>query len=227
MSSSSSNPSDGEMPIRRYVFLVTPGEEPSPALLELLHRQGERSEEWIQADHPLIALAKIACLERDRRLQSRWYPDERFQNIFVVMNRDSWRDLESLFLTIQEHMRGVGIVVCDDGLAIEIHPGERSPIADGAGDGGSSQGTTPTTGAAEPPFFFDDPADDAPPADEARPPSEPDDQRRDEDFSDDEDDLRVTEAELRDLLDLYDSNIPDPPSESDDPDQDSDPGEEH
>ena len=227
MSSSSSNPSDGELPIRRYVFLVTPGEQPSPALLELLHRQGERPEEWIQADHPLIALAKIACLERDRRLQSRWYPDERFQNIFVVLNRDSWRDLESLFLTIQEHMRGVGILVCDDGLAIEIHPGERNPAADGADDGETSNEATPAAGTVETPFIFDDPTEVSLEGEESRGPSEPDDQKGNENFSDDEDDLRVTEAELRDLLDLYDSNIPDPPSESDGPDQDSDPGEEH
>ena len=39
-----------------------------------------------------------------------------------------------------------------------------------------------------------------------------------EDFSDD-DELRVTEAELRDLLDLYDSNLPDPSDESDDPER--------
>ena len=225
MSSSSIKSSDGESLKRRYVFLVSPGENPSPALLDLLQRRGERPGEWIQADHPLVALAHIACLERDRRLQARWYPDERFQNIFVVLNRDSWRDLESLFLTIQEHMRGVGLWVCTERLAIEIHPGEPGLGKEGFGgedepeDAGEVPPPPADPVASEPsatPDAIDPEANAGPTGSREEPSTErsPD----AEDFSDD-DELRVTEAELRDLLDLYDSNLPDPSDESDDPER--------
>ena len=225
MSSSSTKPSDGESLKRRYVFLVSPGENPSPALLELLQRRGERPGEWIQANHPLVALAHIACLERDRRLQARWYPDERFQNIFVVLNRDSWRDLESLFLTIQEHMRGVGIWVCTERLAIEIHPGEPGLGKEGFGgedepDDAGETSPPPSESSISEPSPIPDAIDPEASTGSTEPLEEPaaDPSLESKDFSDD-DELRVTEAELRDLLDLYDSNLPDPSDESDDPER--------
>lgn len=206
MSSSSINPSDGESRKRRYVFLVAPGEHPSPALLELLQRRGEHPEAWIQADHPLTALAHVACLERDRQLQARWYPEERFQTILVVVNRDSFPDLEPLFLTLQEFMRAVGIWVCTERLAIEIHPGEPDDERgdDDPGDD-DRRGETSTSG---------------PPAEPLLPTPEPPAPGPSEEFSDEnlpnDEDIRVTEAELRDLLDLYDSNLPEPHDEPED-----------
>jgi hypothetical protein len=149
VSSHPSNPMDSENLRTRCVILVSPGETPPQPLIDLLRDQSPRPEGLIRAEHPLLALARLAGLERDRRIRAgmldgEWPPAVPEKSILVVVNREAWRDLNPLFSTIRELMPAVGIWVCTERIAIEIYAGDQTtgaprtdaaaePVADDAG----------------------------------------------------------------------------------------------
>ena len=123
-----SNPMDEDSVCKRYVVLVAPGEQLPPPLMELLADRADSSSTTnvFEADHPLLAMALLAKLEGERRLQQKWELDE--QTVLVVVNRDSWPDLSALFDATRELMPAVAIWVCAERIAIQIYAGE--PVAD-------------------------------------------------------------------------------------------------
>lgn len=171
-----SNPMDENAVTKRCVILVAPNEHPPQPLVNLLGDQAEPAHEIIRAEHPLIALARLASLERGRRMRSEWSPGEPEQTILVVVNRESWRDLSPLFESVRQLMPAVGIWVCTERIAIEIYAGESS-----------NQSTMP-----------EDVSPDATPEPAAPPVNQPLQAPETED-----DPTSLTEDELRDLLDLY------------------------
>ncbi len=187
VSSHPSNPVDSEHPLARCVILVSPGEMPPQPLLDLLRDHSPDSEHLISAEHPLLALARLARLERDRRIRAEtldgeWPPARPEKSILVVVNRDAWRDLNPLFSTIRELMPAVGIWVCTERIAIEIsagEPGLEQPAIETPGTANtSSERTVSATDTAMSSAGIDDP--ETPSHDE------------------------LTEAELRDLLSHFD-----------------------
>ncbi len=139
VASHSSHPMDSENLRTRCVILVSPGETPPQPLIDLLRNRSHPPGGLIRAEHPLLALARLAGLERDRRiraetLEGEWPPVAPEKSILVVVNRDAWRDLNPLFGTIRELMPAVGIWVCTERIAIEIYAGdagrEEGPTAD-------------------------------------------------------------------------------------------------
>ncbi|MAC20048.1 MAG: hypothetical protein CMJ23_10320 [Phycisphaerae bacterium] len=172
-----SNPMDENAVTKRCVILVAPNEHPPQPLVNLLGDQPDTAHEIIRAEHPLTALARLASLERGRRMRSEWSPGEPEQTILVVVNRESWRDLSPLFESIRQLMPAVGIWVCTERIAIEIYAGE-SNDENAAPEDGSPGAISETT---------------APPVNQ--PPEAPD---------ADHDPASLTEDELQDLLDLYD-----------------------
>lgn len=127
--SSTSNPMESENLRTRCVILVSPGEAPPQPLVDLLRDQTTHPGSLIRAEHPLVAVARLAGLERDRRireenLEGEWPPHGREKSILVVVNRDAWRDLAPLFATIKTLMPSVGIWVCTERIAIEIYAGD-------------------------------------------------------------------------------------------------------
>ncbi len=179
VTSSTSNPLESEHLRTRCVILVSPGEIPPKPLIDLLRDRCPRQEGLIRAEHPLLALARLAGLERDRRireetLDGEWPPLEPEKSILVVVNRDHWDDLNPLFGTIRQLMPAVGIWVCTERIAIEIYAGDVR--SEGAGE---TAMPNPIAPESEP---------EAEPDDAAFPPSdagEPGD---------------LTQAELQDLL---------------------------
>ncbi|MCP4837170.1 MAG: hypothetical protein GY895_20670 [Phycisphaera sp.] len=125
-----SNPMDEDAVCKRYVVLVAPGEQLPPPLMELLADRADSSSTTnvFEADHPLLGMALLAKLEGERRLQQKWELDE--QTVLVVVNRDSWPDLSTLFDATRELMPAVAIWVCAERIAIQIYAGE--PTADAA-----------------------------------------------------------------------------------------------
>jgi hypothetical protein len=128
------NPLESENLRTRCVMLVTPGETPPQPLVDLLRDQSQSPEGVVRAEHPLLAVARLAVLERDRRIREEHLGDElprieREKSVLVVVNRESWGDLSPLFTTICELMPAVGIWVCTERIAIEIYAGDGHPAS--------------------------------------------------------------------------------------------------
>ena len=165
-------------------MLVQRGERPPQPLLDLLREQTSDTREILRAEHPLLAVAHLATLERHRAMRQSSLDDAPSEkSILVVVNREAWRDLSPLFGTIKQLMPAVGIWVCTERIAIEIYAG------DGATDQIDRTETIPESselGVVEDPLGpVDGPANGAA-ADEPQ-----------------DADASVTEEELRDLLDQF------------------------
>ena len=176
VTSDPSNPIDENAVTKRCVILVAPNEHPPQPLVNLLGDQPDTAHEIIRAEHPLTALARLASLERGRRMRSEWSPGEPEQTILVVVNRESWRDLSPLFESIRQLMPAVGIWVCTERIAIEIYAGESND----------------ETAVLEEESPEATPESTAPPVNQT--PEGPE---------NDHDPATLTEDELQDLLDLY------------------------
>ena len=196
VSDSAGNTIDDDASTVKCVMLITPEEHPPQQLLDLLQQPSASSFE--RAEHPLLAVAKLATLERARRMRAEWTPELEERTVLVVVNRDAWRDLAPLFQTIREVMPGVGIWVCTERVAIEVHAGQQVEAHDSPASPDphdpldrvdlQNDPETPRAESAERPAPEDEPAD------------------RDERTS-------LTDAEMRDLLDLFGGDDPeDPPS---------------
>jgi hypothetical protein len=134
VSSHPSNPEDSAEPCMRCVMLVTPGQRPPQPVLDLLRNRSARPENLIVVEHPLIAVARLAGLERDRlirteNLEGEWPPRKPEKTILAVVNRDERQDLSQLFSTIRTHLPAVGIWVCSERITLEIYVGEDDPEA--------------------------------------------------------------------------------------------------
>jgi hypothetical protein len=163
VSSHSSNPKDPENPRTRCVILVAPGETPPQPLLDLLRDRTPQADSLIRAEHPLLAVARLARLERERRIRSEnldgeWPPPRPEKSILVVVNRDHWRDLSPLFGTIRALLPAVGIWLCTERIAIEVYAGDHDSIS--ATD--PSRSTTEDVHAGEGRASDDRPTTDAP-----------------------------------------------------------------
>lgn len=176
----------------KCVMLIAPDEHPPQQLLDLLRQPSASSFE--RAEHPLLAVAQLATFERARRMRAEWTPGLEERTVLVVVNRDAWRDLAPLFQTIREVMPGVGIWVCTERVAIEVHAGQQ---VDGHGpDEMPDARDDSEADRAEAPGL---PLDPLPPAEDE--PAE-----REERTS-------LTDEEMRDLLDLFGGDdLDDPPS---------------
>ncbi|MFM1832421.1 MAG: hypothetical protein RLZZ461_737 [Planctomycetota bacterium] len=129
LSSHPSNPEDSAEPFMRCVMLVSPGQRPPQPVLDLLRNRSARPEHLIVVEHPLIAAARLARLERDRQirtenLEGEWPPRKPEKTILAVVNRDERQDLSQLFSTIRTHLPAVGIWVCSERITLEIYVGE-------------------------------------------------------------------------------------------------------
>jgi len=123
VSDSIENSIDDDASTVKCVMLIAPDEHPPQQLLDLLRQPSASSFE--RAEHPLLAVARLATLERARRTRAEWSPDLQERSVLVVVNRDAWRDLAPLFQTIREVMPSVGIWVCTERVAIEVHAGQQ------------------------------------------------------------------------------------------------------
>ncbi len=165
-------------------MLVQRGERPPQPLLDLLREQTSEARDILRAEHPLLAVAHLATLERHRAMRQSSLDDAPAEkSILVVVNREAWRDLSPLFGTIKQLMPAVGIWVCTERIAIEIY----------AGDGATEQiGRTDTATESSEPAAAEDPLGDV----DGPAPDHVADEMQDADAS-------VTEEELRDLLDQF------------------------
>lgn len=179
-----SNPLDPDGAEARCVMLVQRGERPPQPLLDLLREQTSDTRDIIRAEHPLLAVAHLATLERDRAMRQSSLDDAPTEkSILVVVNREAWRDLSPLFGTVKQLMPAVGIWVCTERIAIEIY----------AGDGVTDQiDRTDAPAEASGHEVAPDPLD---PTDEPR--------QADREGEMQDTDASVTEEELRDLLDQF------------------------
>jgi hypothetical protein len=183
----------------KCVMLIAPDEHPPQQLLDLLRQPSASS--FKRAEHPLLAVAQLATLERARRMRAEWTPDLNERTVLVVVNRDAWRDLAPLFQTVREVMPSVGIWVCTERVAIEVHAGQQVDASD------------PHEYRHDPHDPLDPPEGPKTASAEARglpldslPPAEDEPAVREERTS-------LTDAEMRDLLDLFGGDdLDDPPS---------------
>lgn len=190
------NTIDDDASTVKCVMLIAPDEHPPQQLLDLLRQPSSSSFE--RAEHPLLAVAQLATLERARRMRAEWSPDLEERTVLVVVNRDAWRDLSPLFQTIREVMPSVGIWVCTERVAIEVHAGQPENAPDSQGDG---HDPLDLPDAPEPPI-----AGTSGLGHDSPPPREDEPSERDERTS-------LTDAEMRDLLDLFGGDdLDDPPS---------------
>ena len=174
------SPIDDDASHVKCVMLIAPDEHPPQQLLDLLRQPEESAFE--RAEHPLLAVARLATLERARRMRAEWTPDLEERSVLVVVNRDAWRDLSPLFQTIRQVMPSVGIWVCTERVAIEVHAGQNIDGLEGP------------------------PSETPPPAPESVAPDE-------DEPSDRSDRTALSDAEMRDLLDLFSGDdLDDPPS---------------
>lgn len=174
------SPIDDDASHVKCVMLIAPDEHPPQQLLDLLRQPAESAFE--RAEHPLLAVARLATLERARRMRAEWTPDLEERSVLVVVNRDAWRDLSPLFQTIRQVMPSVGIWVCTERVAIEVHAGQNIDGLEG------------------PPSETPSPAPESVAPDEDEP-------------SDRSDRTALSDAEMRDLLDLFSGDdLDDPPS---------------
>lgn len=172
-------------------MLVSPGESPPQPLVDLLSDQARDPRHIVRAEHPLLALAHLATLERARIMRRStledWPPRQPEKSILVVVNREAWRDLAPLFGTIRQLMPAAGIWVCTERIAIEIYAGDEgddgAPIAEVEGSQPADPGTDDAAAEAELEAVA------APHSDDSTGGIETSD---------------LTDDELRDLLDLYD-----------------------
>jgi hypothetical protein len=104
----------------RCVLLAAGGEQPPDRLLVLLDQPDTHT---VSVAHPLLAAAELAALERERRIAETQGLGTKDQNVLVVVNRESWRDLSALFKSVRIHMPAVSIWVCTDRVAIEVYAG--------------------------------------------------------------------------------------------------------
>jgi hypothetical protein len=198
VSNSTGDSIDDDASTVKCVMLIAPDEHPPQQLLDLLRQPSASSFE--RAEHPLLAVARLATLERARRMRAEWTPDLEERSVLVVVNRDAWRDLAPLFQTIREVMPSVGIWVCTERVAIEVHAGQQFD-AEEAHDIHDADQPLDTPDDAAPPLA--DPS--ALPPDSILP-------ARDE-SEDREERTSLTEAEMRDLLDLFGGDdLDEPPS---------------
>lgn len=102
------------------VLLAAGGEQPPERLLVLLDQPNTLT---VSVAHPLLAAAELAALERERRINEANDLRSGDQNVLVVVNRESWRDLSALFKSVRIHMPAVSIWVCTDRVAIEVYAG--------------------------------------------------------------------------------------------------------
>lgn len=179
----------------KCVMLIAPDEHPPQQLLDLLRQPSASS--FKRAEHPLLAVAQLATLERARRMRAEWTPDLNERTVLVVVNRDAWRDLAPLFQTIREVMPSVGIWVCTERVAIEVHAGQQIDPHESHESHESldvrERTDNPVDEAPIPPFESLSPADEEPAEREER--------------------TSLTDAEMRDLLDLFGGDdLDDPPS---------------
>ena len=198
VSDSTGDSIDDDASTVKCVMLIAPDEHPPQQLLDLLRQPSASSFE--RAEHPLLAVARLATLERARRMRAEWTPGLEERSVLVVVNRDAWRDLAPLFQTIREVMPSVGIWVCTERVAIEVHAGQQVDVRDPHDADDTHQSVDPPDGSA--PALADPsalPPDSVPPAAD-----EPEDR---------EERTSLTEAEMRDLLDLFGGDdLDDPPS---------------
>ena len=131
--------------------------------------------------HPLLAAAELASFERERSVHEQPRPTSGERTVLVVVNRESWRDLSPLFRTVRIHMPEVAIWVCTERVAIEVYAGSEPVIEHSEGDLQAAQEAPPTAGMSENP------------------------EQETEEVS------KVSEDELRFLLDLYDSEAHEEP----------------
>ncbi len=192
VSDSIENSIDDDASTVKCVMLIAPDEHPPQQLLDLLRQPSASSFE--RAEHPLLAVARLATLERARRTRAEWSPDLQERSVLVVVNRDAWRDLAPLFQTIREVMPSVGIWVCTERVAIEVHAGQQiDPHESHESLDVRERTDNPVDEAPIPPFESLSPADEEPAEREER--------------------TSLTDAEMRDLLDLFGGDdLDDPPS---------------
>lgn len=195
VSDSIENSIDDDASTVKCVMLIAPDEHPPQQLLDLLRQPSASTFE--RAEHPLLAVARLATLERARRTRAEWSPDLQERSVLVVVNRDAWRDLAPLFQTIREVMPSVGIWVCTERVAIEVHAGQQIDPHESHESHESldvrERTDNPVDEAPIPPFESLSPADEEPAEREER--------------------TSLTDAEMRDLLDLFGGDdLDDPPS---------------
>ena len=102
------------------VLLAAGGEQPPERLRVLLDQPNTHT---VSVAHPLLAAAELAALERERRITETKDDQPSDENVLVVVNRESWRDLSALFKSVRIHMPAVSIWVCTDRVAIEVYAG--------------------------------------------------------------------------------------------------------
>jgi hypothetical protein len=151
-------------------------------------------------EHPLIAAARLAGLERDRQIRAEnldgeWPPRKPEKTILAVVNRDERQDLSQLFSTIRSHLPAVGIWVCSERITLEIYVGDEEPqsrVPESIDPASTPEAVTKRT----------DVDGGTPPTDDLHPR-----------------DMELTEAELHDLLANFDAfeDMDDPDGLDDDP----------
>lgn len=182
-------------------MLLADGDRPPQPLLQLLGESASPpTDDFVRADHPMVALARLATLERARLARQKaregeWPPPSPEKSILVVVNREAWRDLVPLFATIRESMPAAGIWVCTERIAIEIY----------AGESGEACLASPADSSAHPPASMPD-IDSSPPPNDPIDPIDPDGADEREELV--LDPTELTESELRDLLELWDEFDP-------------------
>lgn len=123
----------GDSARTRCVLLAAGGEQPPERLMRLLDQP---STETVTVAHPLLAAAELALLERARLADALLDSEEEARTVLVVVNRESWRDLSSLFRMVRLQMPEVSIWVCTERVAIEVYAGnEINEVADEEADG--------------------------------------------------------------------------------------------
>ena len=214
MPSPTPNPIESGNTRSSCVILVSPGETPPQPLINLLREQSPHRDDLTRVEHPLLAMARLAVLERDRQLRrehlgDEWPPQVHEKTILVVVNRDAWRDLSPLFTTIKTLLPAVGIWLCFERIAIEIHAGDE----DAAGVDADVAELTDDS-ITDDPTGHDVLGELEPAADTTTAPP----------ASDELANTELTEAELHDLLGFFEGIDADPDPDFDDDPRPSGPG---
>jgi len=93
----------------------------------LRERLAERRVNAVEAASPVEAMAEICLQERAQRARSAWGLQRSMRSALVVVDRGHWRDLSPMLDAIDRHLPEASVWMCDERVALEIHPKREGP----------------------------------------------------------------------------------------------------
>ncbi|MCA9286042.1 MAG: hypothetical protein KDA22_12535 [Phycisphaerales bacterium] len=121
------------------VVLSRPGDPESARLHE---RLAERRVSAVESASPVEAMAEVCLQERAQRARSAWGLQRSSRLALVVVDRSHWRTLSAMLEALGSHLPEASVWMCDEHLALQIHPQREGPKLRLAGDVDGDEGGT-------------------------------------------------------------------------------------